>query len=88
MSTTTTPTPAVTPGRMTVSQIETILGRAVKDPVFAKKLQDDPEATLKAMNLTPHPDELAFFKSLSTAGFSSAATKLHDNDPGHYMSEC
>jgi hypothetical protein len=88
MSTTTPPAPTVTPGRMTVSQIETLLGRAVKDPVFAKNLHDDPEATLKAMNLAPHPDELAFFKSLSSTGFSAAATTLHSNDPGHYMAEC
>jgi hypothetical protein len=73
---------------MTVSQIETVLGKALKEPAFAQSLNADPEATLRGMGFTPHPDEIAFFKSLSQTGFSGAATSLHATDPGHYMSEC
>jgi hypothetical protein len=76
----------LTQGRLTVSQIETILGKAVKDPAFAAKLQQDPAGTLKGLGYTPHADEVDFFKFLAQ-NFGSAATTLHGKDPQHYSAE-
>ncbi len=76
----------LTQGRLTVSQIETILGKAVKDPAFAAKLQHDPAGTLKALGYTPHADEVEFFKSLGQ-NFGAAATALNKKDPQHYSAE-
>jgi hypothetical protein len=73
--------------RMTISQLETILGKALRDPVFAQQLQSDPEAALTSMGYTAHPEEIAFFKTLSTGNFSSAAVELNSKDSHHYSSE-
>jgi len=81
------PAPAVTAGRLTISQIETILGRALKDPAFATSLVNDPATALKGIGLTPHADEIKFFKSLDPGGFATAAKDLHDTDPSHYEAE-
>jgi hypothetical protein len=78
----------LTPGRMTVSQIETVLGKAIRDPATATGLANDPEATLRGMGYTPHPEEVDFFKSVSAGGFPSAAADLNSKDPQHYSSEC
>ncbi len=78
----------LTPGRMTVSQIETVLGKAIRDPATATGLAKDPEGTLRGMGYTPHPEEVEFFKSVSSGGFPSAAADLNSKDPQHYSSEC
>lgn len=77
----------LTAGRLTISQIETILGKAIQDPQLAGQLKNDPEGALQAMGYTPHAEEIAFFKSLSTGGFSAAAVELNSKDPQHYASE-
>ena len=73
--------------RLTISQLETILGKAIQDPAFASRLQSDPAKTLTDMGYTPHPEEIAFFQTLSTGNFSTAAATLHGKDPGHYAAE-
>ena len=79
--------PAVPTPRLTISQIETIRGRAVKDPTFATSLAADPAAAVKATSgLTLHPDEVTFFQSLG-GNFATAATKLHGTNSAHYMAE-
>jgi hypothetical protein len=78
----------LTPGRMTVSQIETVLGKAIRDPATAAGLKTDAEGTLKGMGYTPHPEEVQFFKSLGAGGFPAAASDLNSKDPQHYSSEC
>jgi hypothetical protein len=40
------------------------------------------------MGYTPHPEEVEFFKSVSSGGFPSAAADLNSKDPQHYSSEC
>jgi hypothetical protein len=73
---------------MTVSQIETVLGKAIRDPATAAALKTDAEATLKGMGYTPHPQEVQFFQSVGTGGFPDAAADLNSKDPQHYSSEC
>ncbi|MDQ2803632.1 MAG: Os1348 family NHLP clan protein [Pseudomonadota bacterium] len=74
-------------GRLTISQLETVLGKAIQDPALASRLQSAPEATLKSMGYTPHPEEIQFFKSLSGGNFSAAAAELNSKDPQHYSCE-
>jgi hypothetical protein len=73
---------------MTVSQIETVLGKAIQDPATATGLQTDPEGTLKGLGYAPHPEEVDFFKKLGSGGFGTAASDLNSKDPQHYSSEC
>ena len=82
------PAPKVTPGRMTISQIETVLGKAIQDPTTAAGLKTDPAGTLKNLGYDPHPEELEFFKAVGSGGFSTAASDLNSKDPQHYSSEC
>jgi hypothetical protein len=76
----------LTPGRLTVSQIETILGKAVLDTDFAAALEQNPEAALQGLGYTLHPDEVEFFKFFGQ-NFGTAAAKLNAKDPQHYSAE-
>jgi hypothetical protein len=53
-----------------------LLGKALKDSSFRKKLLSDPAAALKSQNIEPDPDAVAFFKSLSTKNFDEAAKSV------------
>jgi hypothetical protein len=77
----------LTPGRMTVSQIETVLGKAIRDPTIAAKLKSDPTGALTDMGYSPHPEEVQFFQSLGSGGFPTAAADLNAKDPQHYSAE-
>jgi len=78
----------LTPGRMTVSQIETVLGKAIRDPKVATKLKNNAAGALTDMGFSPHPEEVQFFQSLSSGGFPTAAADLNAKDPQHYSAEC
>jgi hypothetical protein len=53
-----------------------LLGKAVKDSNFRKKLLSDPAAAMKDMHIEPDPDAVAFFRSLSSKNFDEAAKSV------------
>lgn len=66
--------------RINFNQIGDIIGLAVSDAGWRKKLLASPEETLTKKGFKPHPEAVAFIKSLKRAGFEKAAGKFKPRD--------
>ena len=66
------------------SDVKELMGRALKDPAFRKKLLSSPEKTLKDEGFAANDAAVEFFKTLGQGKFEDAAKKLKvkgDHDP-------
>jgi hypothetical protein len=66
------------------SAVKDILGRALKDEAFRKKLLSDPKKTLQDEGFHPSDAAVEFFKTLHSGNFDAAAKKVKvkgEHDP-------
>jgi hypothetical protein len=62
-----------------LEDVEKILGRALIDSAFRKKLVSNPEEVLNILGFgKPSDDAIAFFKALDTGGFPQAANDVEN----------
>jgi hypothetical protein len=72
------------PTDITPAGIKTLLGKALTDEAFRKKLLESPEKVLDEHGHHLSPKTVEFFKSLKQGGFDAATQKLKakgENDP-------
>ena len=57
---------------------QTLVGKAVADPEFARALSDDPEQTLKSAGVQPTPEMIEALKGVDVASVQRLAAAFGD----------
>ena len=58
---------------------ETLVGKAVSDPEFARALSDNPEQTLKSIGVEPTPEMIDALKGVDVASIQRLAMAFGDD---------